>query len=192
MPERTMPAGMTEHEIMRLVNRYIGVSAGTLACRSRFSYRTHGDFYSEYCDLNVSFEGHEERLARRFMSILAFARDERPGEGPSRRDRALSARRTGAPTTRPSAHRTSWRSSPGSNQDRSSLTSHRRSRADVVLRALTDAETLIQNVRTDERRGPGPHGAPRLPPGRQHRRGRAVPADRHDGRHLPGGVPSAV
>jgi hypothetical protein len=39
---------MTRQEITKLINRYIGVSGGYLG---DFSYRTHQDFYPEYCDL---------------------------------------------------------------------------------------------------------------------------------------------
>ena len=144
MPERTMPAGMTEHEIMRLVNRYIGVSGGYLGLPERFSYRTHGDFYSEYCDLNVSFEGHEGTTRETFMSILASL---------ATRDQAKVLRgvierfppdEQGPPTTRPSAHPdvvaiiARLESGPLVSDITPQITS------DVVLRALTDAETLIQ------------------------------------------------
>jgi hypothetical protein len=44
-------AGLTRLEIMRIVNRYIGVSGGYLG---DFSYRTHADFYPEYCDLGIN------------------------------------------------------------------------------------------------------------------------------------------
>lgn len=37
--------------IIKLVNQYIGVSGGYLGLPIPFSYRTHSDFYAEYCDL---------------------------------------------------------------------------------------------------------------------------------------------
>ena len=43
-------AGMTKFEIKRLVNQYIGVAGGYLG---DFSYRSHADFYSEYCELDI-------------------------------------------------------------------------------------------------------------------------------------------
>jgi hypothetical protein len=55
---------LTDHEITRLVNRCIGVSGGYLGLPERFSYRIRSDFYSEYCDLEVSFEGHDSTTAR--------------------------------------------------------------------------------------------------------------------------------
>ncbi len=54
------PNALTDAEITRVVNRYIGVSGGCLGLPDRFTYRTHADFYAEYCDLSVDlrpFEG---------------------------------------------------------------------------------------------------------------------------------------
>jgi hypothetical protein len=48
LEEEINVAGMTRQEIAKLVNRYIGVSGGYLG---DFSYRTHQDFYPEFCDL---------------------------------------------------------------------------------------------------------------------------------------------
>ena len=47
-----MSGGLTDAEIVRIVNRYIGVSGGYLGLPDRFTYRTHADFYAEYCDLS--------------------------------------------------------------------------------------------------------------------------------------------
>ncbi|WP_156815665.1 hypothetical protein [Pseudanabaena sp. PCC 6802] len=43
-------AGLTSPEIMKVVNRYIGVSDGYLG---DFSYRSHAEFYPEYCELDI-------------------------------------------------------------------------------------------------------------------------------------------
>jgi hypothetical protein len=48
-----MSAGLTDSEITRVVNRYIGVSGGYLGLPERFSYRTHEDFYADYCDVSI-------------------------------------------------------------------------------------------------------------------------------------------
>ena len=45
-----MTGELTDREITRVVNRYIGVSGGYLG---DFSYPTHADFYPEYCDLEI-------------------------------------------------------------------------------------------------------------------------------------------
>ena len=41
---------LTPQEVMKVVNRYIGVSGGYLG---DFSYRTHAEFYPAYCDLDI-------------------------------------------------------------------------------------------------------------------------------------------
>jgi hypothetical protein len=49
-------APLTNQEVMKIVNRYIGVSGGYLG---DFSYRTHADFYPEYCELDIDPNQHE-------------------------------------------------------------------------------------------------------------------------------------
>lgn len=63
------PAGLSRFEVLRLVNRYIGVHGGYLG---DFSYGSHADFYAEYCDLDINpfdFEGGTTRY--RFIEILS-------------------------------------------------------------------------------------------------------------------------
>jgi len=55
---------------MRVVNRYIGVSGGYLV---DFSYRTHSDFYSEYCGLKYEPNDMVGTTRERFMRILRDA-----------------------------------------------------------------------------------------------------------------------
>lgn len=61
--------GLTPREIIRIVNRYIGVSGGYLG---DFSYRTHAEFYPEYCDLDLDpFKFLEDGTTReRFIAVL--------------------------------------------------------------------------------------------------------------------------
>jgi hypothetical protein len=61
-------AGMTHQEMAKLVNRYIGVSGGYLG---DFSYRTHKDFYPEYCDLFHDTRSMLGTTRERFELILA-------------------------------------------------------------------------------------------------------------------------
>ncbi len=42
---------LISQEVMKIVNRYIGVSGGYLG---DFSYSTYTDFYPEYCDLDIN------------------------------------------------------------------------------------------------------------------------------------------
>src|SRR5690349_6928963 len=59
--------GMTRMDIKKLVNRYIGVSGGYLG---DFGYRTHADFYVEYCDLDIDPYQYEGTTRERFEKIL--------------------------------------------------------------------------------------------------------------------------
>lgn len=59
--------GLTNSEIMKIVNRYIGVYGGYLG---DFSYRTHADFYVEYCDLEIDPYQYEGTTRERFINIL--------------------------------------------------------------------------------------------------------------------------
>lgn len=53
--------------IIKVVNRYIGVSGGYLG---DFSYRTHADFYTEYCDLDIDPYQFEGTTRQRFIEIF--------------------------------------------------------------------------------------------------------------------------
>ena len=60
--------GMTRREIVRLVKNYIGVTDGYLG---DFSYRTHEDFYPEFCELDISPKALPSGTTReRFEQIL--------------------------------------------------------------------------------------------------------------------------
>lgn len=63
-----MPAGLTNGEIIQVVNRYIGVSGGYLG---DFSYRTHAEFYPEYCELEIDPYEYEGTTRERFIAILS-------------------------------------------------------------------------------------------------------------------------
>ncbi|MCF8785236.1 abortive infection family protein [Rhodococcus ruber] len=59
---------LTEQDALRLVNRYIGVDGGYLG---DFSYRTHTDFYPEYCGIYDIFPDELDGTTRqRFITIL--------------------------------------------------------------------------------------------------------------------------
>lgn len=59
---------LTAQDITRLVNRYIGVDSGYLG---DFSYRTHTDFYPEYCGIYDIFPDELDGTTRkRFIEIL--------------------------------------------------------------------------------------------------------------------------
>ena len=52
---------------MKVVNRYIGVEGGYLG---DFTYRTHADFYPEYCDLEIDPYEIEGTTRERFIEIF--------------------------------------------------------------------------------------------------------------------------
>jgi hypothetical protein len=140
----TPAAGLTKGEILRLVYNYIGVEGGYLG---DFSYRTHGEFYAMYCDLDLNpFEYLEDGTTRdRFMMVLEQSPPDvqakivrgvlakyPAGSSPLRTEAARDAlvalaerlERGGANVVAPGAP---------------AFTS------EVVVRALDDAETLLEN-----------------------------------------------
>jgi hypothetical protein len=58
---------MTSQEIVRLINRYIGVKDGYLG---DFSYRSHADFYPEFCNLDINPKPFGDTTRERFHTIL--------------------------------------------------------------------------------------------------------------------------
>lgn len=60
--------GMSQKEIMRLVNLYIGVKEGYLG---DFTYRTHAEFYPIHCDLEINPNEYEGTTRERFIEILS-------------------------------------------------------------------------------------------------------------------------
>jgi hypothetical protein len=60
-------AGLSNQEIMIIVNRYIGVSGGYLA---DFSYRTHAEFYPLYCNLDIDPNQRPGTTRERFIEVL--------------------------------------------------------------------------------------------------------------------------
>lgn len=66
-------AGLTKQEIMMIVNRYIGVSGGYLG---DFSYRTHAEFYPEYCNLDIDPTKYEGTTRERFIDIIKMSSPE--------------------------------------------------------------------------------------------------------------------
>jgi TIR domain len=58
---------LTDPEIKKIVNRYIGVFDGYL---SDFTYRTLSAFYPEYCGFEVDTDKYEGTIRKRFIAIL--------------------------------------------------------------------------------------------------------------------------
>jgi len=62
----------TQALVKKLVNRYIGVDGGYLGVpdKIRFTYRSHEDFYPEYCDLAKDIHAHEGTTREKFIAIF--------------------------------------------------------------------------------------------------------------------------
>lgn len=137
-----MTQALTNSEISRVVNRYIGVSGGYLGLPERFTYRTHAAFYADYCDLDVDLAGHDGTTRETFISVLSCL----PPRDQARVLRGVIERfpRGEGPATRERAHAEALRliarleSGPFIAGATPQITT------EVVLRALADAETLIQ------------------------------------------------
>lgn len=67
MPQPSSVGGLSRRDVVRLVNRYIGVESGYLG---DFSYRSHADFYPEYCELDVNPKEFAGTTRERFIEIL--------------------------------------------------------------------------------------------------------------------------
>jgi hypothetical protein len=129
---------------MVIVNRWIGVSGGYLG---DFSYRTHQEFYPEYCDLDYDPAELEGTTRERFIEILKSApphHQARIVEGVLERF-PLDA--DGAPATRSEDLQAQLkeaisrvRRGGGVEHPSPTVTS------DSVRRALADAETLIERA----------------------------------------------
>ena len=63
-----MSTGLSNREVMIIVNRYIGVEGGYLG---DFSYRTHAEFYTLYCDLDIDPNEIEGTTRERFISLIS-------------------------------------------------------------------------------------------------------------------------
>lgn len=66
-PEDARSYKLSQGEILKLVNQYIGVEGGYLG---DFNYRTHEEFYPQYCNLDIDPYKTEGTTRQRFISIL--------------------------------------------------------------------------------------------------------------------------
>jgi hypothetical protein len=136
-------SGLTHAEITRVVNQYIGVSDGYLGLPERFSYRTHAEFYAEFCDLSVNLSPFEGTTRETFMSVLASL----PSNDQAKVLRGIIERfppdELGGPASRPAAHPVLLAHIERLESGLLISGQTPQITSDVVLRALQDAETLI-------------------------------------------------
>lgn len=141
MPSAGASRGLTNAEIMRIVNRYIGVSAGYLG---DFTYATLRDFYPEYCDLDIDpFEdGRHGTMRVRFLGIL----QESPPDVQAKIVRGVIERYpVGSSELRTASLRDDLLA-VAERLERGGMVAGAAPvfTSDVVLRAIDDAETLLQ------------------------------------------------
>jgi hypothetical protein len=133
---------LTTGEITQLVNRYIGVEGGYLGVPVSFSYRTHEEFYAEYCDLDVTPDG-AGTTRQNFMSTLARLVPREQATVLVGILERFPLHEEGAPATRAATELKvrEWvarlQSTPGVMEINIAAS------RDVVKRALSDARTLI-------------------------------------------------
>ena len=135
-------AGLSNSELMKVVNRYIGVSGGYLG---DLSYRTHADFYPEFCDLEINPYAIEGTTRERFISILGNA---------APRDQAKIVRGVverfpiggvQAPTTRTNELREWMLAIADRLEHGAPVASHSPAQSSAIVeRAIADAETLLR------------------------------------------------
>lgn len=135
-------SALTKGEVMKVVNRYVGVSGGFLG---DFSYRTHEEFYPEFCDLDIDPNKHQGTTRERFIAVLVSARP---------RDQAKILRGVlkrfpvggqPAPDTRTEEQRNSLLQLIARLEGASPVESHTpQDASEIVERAISDAETLLR------------------------------------------------
>lgn len=131
-------------QIMRIVNRYIGVDQGYLG---DFSYRTHSEFYPLYCDLEYDPDELQGTTRERFIQILSSA----PPHHQAKILRGVVERfpveGRSAPESRTPGLRTQlleWASSLEAS--RAIPTPDLSTRSEALERALVDVEALIEST----------------------------------------------
>ena len=133
-------AGLSRKDIYWVINHYIGVNGGYLG---DFSYRTHSEFYAEYCDLDIDPFVYDGTTRERFIKVLENA-DPRTQviilEGVLEKYPAGSDElRTPEAFARVKEKIARCRSGAGVESPDLRITS------DVVRRAIADGETLMQS-----------------------------------------------
>jgi Abortive infection C-terminus len=134
--------GMTKMDIMKLVNRYIGGSGGYLG---DFGYRSHAEFYPEFCNLDIDPSTIQDTTRRRFIKILEDASPQDQGKI-VRGTLTKYPPDTNACATRTRELHDEFLALAGKLEATSPVGSPTpQITSDVVERAIADAETLISS-----------------------------------------------
>jgi hypothetical protein len=136
---RTAVDGLSKMDIKKLVNRYIGVNGGYLG---NFSYRTHADFYPEYCGLDIDPNQYKGTTRQRFETILGSS----PPHVQAKIVRGIfhCYPPTDGDATMAMLHREFMELADRLEKDTSVSFVATSITSDVVERAINDAETLIR------------------------------------------------
>lgn len=139
-----MTSSVTNQDVLRIVNRYIGVANGYLG---DFSYRTLREFYPEYCGIDVDTERFEGTIRTRFMAILPAL----PARDQAKVLRGVIARfpvgGEGAPATRTEALRADIERLAERLEGTAAVASpNPKVTSEVLDRAIADAEALLRNT----------------------------------------------
>lgn len=134
-----------EMVIARLVNRYIGVEGGYLGMPEPFSYRTHADFYPEFCDLVKNPDALEGTTRMRFIAIFQGSTPKEQAKIIRGAIERFPVKQKGAPVSRTEDLKTTLLAEAdkldklgGVADPTIAFTS------DVVLEALEDAKSLVR------------------------------------------------
>ncbi|MBE3037753.1 MAG: abortive infection family protein [Chloroflexi bacterium] len=122
-----------------MVNRYIGVQGGYLG---DFSYRTHAEFYLEFCDVDIDPNQYEGTTRQRFISILT---NSEPDIQARILGGVLRKYPVGSSELRTQQRFDEIQAMIGRLEGAVAVTSPSpRITSDVVERAISDAETLLR------------------------------------------------
>ncbi len=134
-------SGLTSQEIMIIVNRWIGVSGGYLG---DFSYRTHREFYPEYCGVNYDPDQIQGTTRERFIAILGSALPHDQAKIVSGALERFPLHAENAPRTRTAELRGNLEGIVGRLRSGGGVARPSpRVSSEAVARALSDADTLV-------------------------------------------------
>jgi hypothetical protein len=134
---------LTPGEVLRVVNRYIGVSGGYLGLPDRFTYASHADFYPEYCGVTIDLTQFGGTTRETFIqAVLSLSADDQ-----ARVLRGVIERfppdEVGAPPSRAPTHQAMIDFISRLEAQPLVVAHPPRITSAVVARALQDAENLI-------------------------------------------------
>lgn len=130
---------MAHGDILKLVNEYIGVHGGYLG---DFTYRSHEDFYPQFCELELDSSAYEGTTRARFIQILGTV--DKIAQAKIIRG-VLKKFPVGSEPCRTQALRDYFNSLAGTLEGSVAVADpNPRIASDVLKRALADAETLIR------------------------------------------------